>query len=708
MTQLFTEVFDSDSEKNYPVVNLNPKDKVPQIWAVKVPGNENLVARMVSYTSEGDAIKKVKQGDKYAHVILMSLSEKGTPAELKGGLGSDPIGALNTIFDTVYADVKKLKMDAILFRFPAKKMKGQERILQRIMDRLVMARTGGRFKVLDALYHFTGKHAYILIYRKSRPLEDISGIPGINADLYTKVESSVGDVYVSKESGVQVTKDEAIAGSIDAIEKKRSDRTAITRTKINRRALAQSQSLESDSFVLKDWEELDASAVELSKPATGELIKDAAAFEAITNSSYQKNKVAKQFGHTITNCLDLFSGYTLSTPERVMLSEDIALKFSTGIKDNSTTSVEALKLATKIANDAILVTESKWRENAMLKQISDLSSVEQKQANVDKEWIIYRASQIQNMIKSYSAHISNDIRDFTIDYSPEYSLPEKRAIKEYVGSGYTDINGYLLGRYKPEEADTLDEDDVVKAIKNLDSAFINGEKLPKDYTLYRSQTMRGPIFDALKTNRKFYFRNYVSTSLYPIIFGGWQSNVAVALADEDIRKDINVQVPGLDSTDEYVDPNASKVSGYTRIYIGWAITGADKINVVYPGKLSIHTNEMEVILPRGTIVEITSITDASYYNTRKTITGMGQDKHTNTKMIQAEILTTEQLSESSIVYDGDMLFETGELVVYSGEEDEVSIDFNSFMTMSKKRPVKEVMQLLASAMDLEDVPPKFK
>ena len=102
------EVFDSEIAQ-YKAINVNQKAKVPQLWNIKVPGNDNLLVRMVSYLSKGDAVKQVKMGDKFVQVFLMSLSKNGNASELRNGLGADPIGALNTIFDTVYEQVKKLK-----------------------------------------------------------------------------------------------------------------------------------------------------------------------------------------------------------------------------------------------------------------------------------------------------------------------------------------------------------------------------------------------------------------------------------------------------------------------------------------------------------------------------------------------------------------------------------------------------------------------
>ncbi|MGG7384624.1 ADP-ribosyltransferase, partial [Escherichia coli] len=85
-------------------------------------------------------------------------------------------------------------------------------------------------------------------------------------------------------------------------------------------------------------------------------------------------------------------------------------------------------------------------------------------------------------------------------------------IREYCGSGYTDINNLLLGRYNPERYDVMSEKEIESAINNLDSAFENGDRIPEGITVYRAQSMTAPIYEALVKNKVFYFRNFVSTS----------------------------------------------------------------------------------------------------------------------------------------------------------------------------------------------------
>ena len=711
MSEQLNEVFDSDSDKNYPVVNLNLKSKVPQIWSIKAPGNENLVARMVSYQSEGDAIKQVKMGDKYAHLILMSLSAKGTPAELKGGLGSNPIGAINTIFDTVYEQVKQLRMDAVMFRFPTKKMKGQGPVLQRLIARLCMSRTGGKFKVLDALYNFTGKHTYILIYRKSKNLEDISGIPGINTELYTKVNSEVGDVWVSKKNGVQVTKDEAIAGSIADVEKTRTDISIIRRTKISRRQVAASQALSTDVIIdPSKFEEYEASAIEFIKPSTAQEIPEAAQILDSISSKASRAQSAKLAAEGAA--FQLRSLIKIKLSERDQFEDYFSKELIKRIGDAPLTSVKSMQAYAQTLLDALAEREYEAMEHIMTRTPEYLEQSE-REAMARNLWNIERTKLIKAALQGYAKNVSSGIELITMTRSPaQYTPAEKRGIREYVGSGYSDINNMLLGRYKEDNYDILDVKEVTTAIKNLDEAFKRGDRLPEGLTVWRSQTVRQPIFESLVKNRVFYFRNYVSASLMPIIFGGWKGNQSVAMTSDDTRAVLNnpgnsaetVKPAGwlnaeVDTNGESGVVDDRKQAELNKVMIGWAIEGAHKTNVVYPGDLSNMSGEMEVILPRGTMLQINKIVDASYSD------GL---VHDNQKFIQAEVMTSDQLEESMVVYDGDVLVESGELVpVGSGtivtvDGEDTDISASTFLTTKRN-----ILSILASFIDVEDTPEKF-
>ncbi|AEN93923.1 ADP-ribosylase [Escherichia phage Bp7] len=691
MTEQLNEVF--ESEGTLPTVNLNPKLKVPQIWKIG-DAESQLVARMVSYASEGDAIKQVKMGDKYAHVILMSLSAKGSPAELKGGLGPTPVDAINTIFDVVYDQVKKLRMDAVMFRFPTKKMKGQGPIVQRIIQRLVAQKTGGRFKVVPAMYQFTGKHTYILVVRKQADIEDIKGMPGINAELYTKVDSDVGEVYISKKEGVQVTKETAIAGSIAKVEERRTDKMVITKTKISRRAIAASQSLESYRNESELFKKYEANAVDFNKPATAPLIPEAQEMVTNNNSPAAKNKVANIVAEGTAE--ELHYDYKMFPLHGIgEIQEKIKDKILAAIKNEPLTSVKALEKYASAINTVFEEYKGEWlaRHNKTRKgQPDDLWN-----ELTDAKWKAAKTKFIKKRVYSFAGVGGGIMVDITIAREgSKYTPSQKRGIREYCGSGYTDINNLLLGRYNPQNYEVMGEKDIESAVNNLDSAFENGDRIPEGITVYRAQSMTAPIYEALVKNKVFYFRNFVSTSLTPIIFGRFGvTHAGIGLLEPEVRDELTV-----DKNEEGITINPNEIRAYkenpdyVKVQIGWAIDGAHKVNVVYPGNLGIET-EAEVILPRGLMVKVNKITDAS--NNDGTTSS-------NTKLIQAEVMTTDELQES-VVYDGDVLMETGELVVYKDDFDtsESPVSFDSFVKSTRF----DVLPLLASCIDLYDIPEKF-
>lgn len=691
MTEQLNEVF--ESEGTLPTVNLNPKLKVPQIWKIGDVESQ-LVARMVSYASEGDAIKQVKLGDKYAHVILMSLSAKGTPAELKGGLGPTPIDAINTIFDVVFEQVKKLRMDAVMFRFPTKKMKGQGPVVQRIIQRLVTQKTGGRFKVVPAMYQFTGKHTYILVVRKQADIEDIKGMPGINSELYTKVDSDVGEVYISKKEGMQVTKETAIAGSIAKVEERRTDKMVITKTKISRRAIAASQSLESYRNESELFKKYEATAVDFNKPATAPLIPEAQEMVTNNNSPASKNRVANIVAEGTAE--ELHYDYKMFPLHGIgEIQEKIKERILTAIKNEPLTSVKALEKYASAINTVFEEYKGEWLANHNKTRKGQPDDVWNELT--ESKWKAAKTKFIKKRVYSFAGVGGGIMVDITLGHSADkYTPSQKRGIREYCGSGYGDINNLLLGRYNPQNYEVMGEKDIESAVNNLDSAFENGDRIPEGITVYRAQSMTAPIYETLVKNKVFYFRNFVSTSLTPIIFGRFGvTHAGVGLLEPEARNELTV-----DKNEEGITINPNEIRAYrenpeyVKVQIGWAIDGAHKVNVVYPGQLGIAT-EAEVILPRGLMVKVNKITDAS--NNDGTTSN-------NTKLIQAEVMTTDELQES-VVYDGDVLMETGELVVYQDDFDtsESPVSFDSFVKSTRF----DVLPLLASCIDLYDIPEKF-
>lgn len=691
------EVFDADSEM-LPVTNLYPKTKIPQIFAIAAPEG-SVALRMCSYTGGGDVNKNVKPGDKMMHAIVLGVSEKGTLVKLKN-LGGNPLGVISTMFDLVSQTVKKYKMDAVMFRINKSKMGGQARAVQMIINRLVMSRLGGRFVILKELYDYDKKYIYVLIHRKNVDLSTIPGIPEISTEEFTKVDTDVGDVYINNKSGKQVSKSEALAATIAQENDRRTDQSVIARAKVSRRQVAASQSLTSDIIHdPEEFEKYEATAAEFSKPVTANPIPEAQQLKDAVESKAAKARSAQLAATGAIFHLKSLTTIKLSQSEK--FEQRFVKELESRIGNAPLTSVQSMQAYTQTLLDSLEERKHEAMEHIMTK-VPQYLEPKAKEELANNMWNIERTKMIKAALQGYAKNVSATIEDITRTRTPlQYTNAEKRGIKEYVGSGYSDINNMLLGRYRADNYDTLSYKEVTTAIKNLDDAFKRGDKIPEGLTLWRSQSVRKPIFEAMVKNRVFYFRNYVSTSLSPIIFGGWKGNQGVAMASDNTRAVLTVDKS--DETAIVPDQEIRMVQEYgeerIRISLGWAITGGEKVNVVYPGDLSNMSGEMEVILPRGTMLQINKITDASYND------GM---VYNNQKFIQAEVMTADQLDEA-VVYDGDVLMETGEVVEYSDEPQPESgpFDFEGFVKSTKTSESNKILALLASMIDVEDTPEKF-
>lgn len=680
--ELITELFDEDT--TLPITNLNPKKKIPQIFSVHVDDAiEQPGFRLCTYTSGGDTNRDLKMGDKMMHIVPFTLTAKGSIAKLKG-LGPSPINYINSVFTVAMQTMRQYKIDACMLRILKSKTAGQARQIQLIADRLIRSRSGGRYVLLKELWDYDKKYAYILIHRKNVSLEDIPGVPEISTELFTKVESKVGDVYINKDTGAQVTKNEAIAASIAQENDKRSDQAVIVKVKISRRAIAQSQSLESSRFETPMFQKFEASAAELNKPADAPLISDSNELTVISTSGFALENALS----SVTAGMAFREASIIPEDKESIINAEIKNKALEKLRKESITSIKTLETIASIVDDTLEKYKGAWFE----RNINKHSHLNQDAANelVQNSWNAIKTKIIRRELRGYALTAGWSLHPIVENKdSSKYTPAQKRGIREYVGSGYVDINNALLGLYNPDERTSiLTASDIEKAIDNLDSAFKNGDRLPKGITLYRSQRMLPSIYEALVKNRVFYFRNFVSTSLYPNIFGTWMTDSAVGVLPDEKRLNISI-----DKNDEGLVNSSDNLVG-----IGWVITGADKVNVVLPGGSLAPSNEMEVILPRGLMVKVNKITDASYND--------GTVK-TNNKLIQAEVMTTEELTES-VIYDGDHLMETGELVAMTGDiEVEDRVDFASFVSSNVKQKVESSLGIIASCIDIANMPYKF-
>ncbi|QIW91275.1 hypothetical protein [Escherichia phage vB_EcoM_IME537] len=680
MMELITELFDEDT--TLPITNLNPKKKIPQIFSVHVDDAiEQPGFRLCTYTSGGDTNRDLKMGDKMMHIVPFTLTAKGSIAKLKG-LGPSPINYINSVFTVAMQTMRQYKIDACMLRILKSKTAGQARQIQVIADRLIRSRSGGRYVLLKELWDYDKKYAYILIHRKNVSLEDIPGVPEISTELFTKVESKVGDVYINKDTGVQVTKNEAIAASIAQENDKRSDQAVIVKVKISRRAIAQSQSLESSRFETPMFQKFEASAAELNKPADAPLISDANELTVISTSGFALENAL----NSVTAGMAFREASIIPEDKESDVNAEIKNKALERLRKESITSIKTLETIASIVDDTLEKYKSAWLE----RNINKHSHLNQDAANelVQNSWNAIKTKIIRRELRGYALTVGWSLHSIVENKdSSKYTPAQKRGIREYVGSGYVDMNNALLGLYNPDERTSiLTAPEIEQAIDNLDSAFKNGDRLPKGITLYRSQRMLPSIYEALVKNRVFYFRNFVSTSLYPNIFGTWMTDSSIGVLPDEKRLSVSI-----DKTDEGLVNSSDNLVG-----IGWVITGADKVNVVLPGGSLAPSNEMEVILPRGLMVKVNKITDASYND---------GTVRTNNKLIQAEVMTTEELTESAI-YDGDRLMETGELVTMTGDIED-RVDFASFVSSNVKQKVESSLGIIASCIDIANMPYKF-
>lgn len=642
------EVFDENTS-TYPVINLKPQLKVPQIWKFDVPGNDSLMARMVSFQSNGDAVKNVKMGDKFVQLFIMSLSDKGNTGELRGGLGSDPIGAVTTIFDTIVDSAKRYRFDAVLFRLPIKKMKGQGPAVQRLIARLAMSRAGGKYVVLKELWDYSSKYAYVLIRRKNVKLEDIPGIPAVSTELFTAVETKVGTTYVEKKSGRPVTKDEAYAASIAEVEDNRTtDRAIAAKTKISRRMAIAAQ-YGNIQYTGKGWNsDIKAERDKLNaNPPVNLTSKEEVKSPEISSISDSGKRQVENFmeNDTFRN-MDVDAFIAMTPEQRIDNTSYYTRNMIDRVKHRIETINKGINIATPLQKDQIDRTaiEAVQQAHKVMAEFNGKNHVEiyTKLANIhinnytrEELGSLERDSFIAAMIEDFTEQSTHGVREAyralglnLADKIPKGSA-EAKAITRYCGSGFGDINDFLNGQ---DPADARTREVIIPA---LDKAFEHGIKLPAGTPLFRGMLLGSDILGKVLEEKVFYFTNFISTSLAPA-FAGMYGNSTRAF------NDVGSDIVDIDADEAIPEFSAGKAAR-----IGMQIKGADKIKVIAPGELSPHVIECEVILPRGTAVRI----NKAYLSLNTPIK--------KTAFLDTTIINPQSLDESTEIYDGDALINEG-------------------------------------------------
>ncbi|MFP9202354.1 ADP-ribosyltransferase, partial [Enterococcus faecalis] len=355
------------------------------------------------------------------------------------------INYINSVFTVAMQTMRQYKIDACMLRILKSKTAGQARQIQVIADRLIRSRSGGRYVLLKELWDYDKKYAYILIHRKNVSLEDIPGVPEISTELFTKVESKVGDVYINKDTGAQVTKNEAIAASIAQENDKRSDQAVIVKVKISRRAIAQSQSLESSRFETPMFQKFEASAAELNKPADAPLISDSNELTVISTSGFALENALS----SVTAGMAFREASIIPEDKESIINAEIKNKALERLRKESITSIKTLETIASIVDDTLEKYKGAWFE----RNINKHSHLNQDAANelVQNSWNAIKTKIIRRELRGYALTAGWSLHPIVENKdSSKYTPAQKRGIREYVGSGYVDINNALLGLYNPD------------------------------------------------------------------------------------------------------------------------------------------------------------------------------------------------------------------------------------------------------------------
>lgn len=690
------EVFDEGKER-LAVTNLYPKLKIPQIFAID---NTKVAYRMCSYTGGGDANKNIKPGDKMMHVIALGVTDKGL-GQLKT-LGDNPIAVIDTIFNHVMGIMKFYKFDAALFRVKKNKTGGAGRQMQVIVDRLIKKKGGGKFVMLKELYDFDKKYNYILVYKKNADLVNIPGMTEIMDSIYKKVDTEVGDAYINVETGKQVSKLEAIAGSIAAENDKRSDQAVASRAKISRRALMASQysirltGVDTRKDAIEHDKRLDVinskPPVYLTDKSPDQVSNIQMAIDNFRNDSQSIAKTGEAFKTFDPSWKPDDDRHTLGTMKARAWFPKLASVLSSYTVDDfsqhpSDRNKELLAVAIR---DIYRVGEawSKLEPNDYYGAIKELTRITME----GKDWAsdANREAAVREIIELISKQFSDFASSMYKNTSDvdRYTPMQLSGLHAYVGSSYKYINDYLLG------LDDYGKDTVEKWIESIDSAFENGVRLPKGTKLFRGQQTKREAIEVSLENKHFYFKNYVSTSMAPIIFGGY-GRAYDAMDPDALNTDASTPKEVLDSVST-VQPDSITNSEMGELRLAFVISGAEKIKtIVTNAGISSLAFEAEVILPRGTVLRI----DKMYGTAQK----LQANDYTRSKSVLMEctVVSPEQLSETTI-YDGDKLLE-GELV-------ESDYSFSSFvgqLNEAKAETPDWLGEALASFVDINNLPERF-
>lgn len=215
-------------------------------------------------------------------------------------------------------------------------------------------------------------------------------------------------------------------------------------------------------------------------------------------------------------------------------------------------------------------------------------------------------------------------------------------VESYTSMGYDKAAKFLLsGEYETEGSDiVLGMDDVFK-----DDGII----LPPNTNLFRSMKFNEIVIEEILTNKMFHFRTFVSTSL----------SASIGLTFNAIGLGVFTAFEPFNLDEDWLVGDMN---------VGMLIRDAHNVPVIIPGRDSTVVSECEVILPRGVTIKINDF----LVRRSGTTTGDG--------FLDCSVVPLNQITNESVVYDGDAFVETGKLVRFNMFE-----QYGSFGTQKPKQ-----------------------
>ena len=656
------EVFDGSVE-NYEVVDLMPKAKTPQMFLLKGEGIDNLVVRLMAQ-KEGDTLRNLTPSDKNVIVFIMTLNDKGNLGELKGGLGGNPIRAVVSIFDTVYKAINTPVVQSIMFRFPAKKMAGQERAVRRILERLLVVRGKNRFVSLPEMANHSAKYSYVVAHKKNLDISDLPGAKNIS-ERFTKVDTAVGEAFIDTKSGKQVTKGEVVADAMFTSTNKVDTKQVIAKSKISRREVMNAQYGSSGVFKAGTSGAETYDTITNTLPSV-EVDKDTALNPVVGSVNYRmRDDMRGMFAARVKAAEEIKEHLD---PDLVSLPNWQTQLVSRLYKPTQGTHQEKVQYGAGVVsriNEILMGVQM----GTVQETIEHVVEIIQNCGLEDDDAVTIS----RTFVRSFADELNRVIASSVAGYETSRLTPEQRnAIVAYTGPGFKAINNYLLGNYKPES-------NTLSIIEHIDTAMSeSGTRLEEGVKLYRGHKLTSTFFKSALERKLYYFKNYVSTSLSPIIFTGGFADVSAEMVNPTADTDTS-EIEVMQATESSTDAS-----------IGFVISGAHKIKVLIPGTETAYPQECEVMLPRGTTLRFDRV---------KTVEASGS------YLVFASVVEPSKLDESEVVYDGDVLLETGESVPVNR--------FSLIETSEEVRIAHETIRrdtidyALVSCMDINSIPEKF-